>query len=189
MGTRTAFSYLIRPSSIYYFRVIVPPDLRGVVGKKEIRYSLRTGFLSEAKYRALRMASFVQRLFREIRKGGIMSELSKAEIQKLIQAYMREVLEDYEVFLAREKPVGLERASDHLEALSFLQSDLKEALFRRDYRSAEHAVDILLEEKSIELNKDSDSYKMLCREMLKAQIDGLDLQAKLERGESIEKGI
>ena len=35
MGTKTAFSYLIRPSSIYNFRVIVPPDLRGVVGKKE----------------------------------------------------------------------------------------------------------------------------------------------------------
>lgn len=115
-----------------------------------------------------------------------MRELSKAEIRKLVQNYIREVLEDYEVYLAREEPVSVERAMDHLEALSFLQSDFKEALFRRDYRSAEHVADILLEEKNIELSKDSDSYKMLCREMLKAQIDGLDLQAKLERGEPLD---
>ncbi len=39
-------AYLVKPTrktNLYYFRLVVPPDLRGIVGRAEIRYSLRTG--------------------------------------------------------------------------------------------------------------------------------------------------
>jgi hypothetical protein len=39
-------SYLIRNPYSYCFRMKVPKDLQGIVGKKEIRYSLHTGYVS-----------------------------------------------------------------------------------------------------------------------------------------------
>ncbi len=41
--------YLFRNPHSYCFRIIVPEDLRDIVGRREIRLSLRTGWLSEAK--------------------------------------------------------------------------------------------------------------------------------------------
>ena len=38
-------NYLIRNPYSYCFRMIVPKDLRNVVGKSELRYTLKTGYL------------------------------------------------------------------------------------------------------------------------------------------------
>ncbi len=56
-------SYLVRQNSAYCFRMIVPLDLQPIVVIREPRYSLRTGFLGEAKYHARLMAGQVQSLF------------------------------------------------------------------------------------------------------------------------------
>lgn len=60
-------SYLIRNTSSYCFRMCVPKDLKPIVGKTELRYSLRTGSLSVAKHRARNMACYVQSLFLKLR--------------------------------------------------------------------------------------------------------------------------
>ena len=78
-------SYLIRNSYSYCFRLNVPKDPQKVVGKKELRYSLKTGYLTDAKYKARILAGQVQRLFQHLRKGGVLlSQLSDAQIQKSI---------------------------------------------------------------------------------------------------------
>jgi hypothetical protein len=101
-------SYLVRNDYSYCFRVIVPPDLQAVVHRREIRYSLHTGTLGEAKYRALRMAGFVQTLFRKLRfRGESMSQqLTDAEIKKLLDGYLKTALEDAEKFrVTAQKPL------------------------------------------------------------------------------------
>ena len=45
-------SYLIRNPYTYCFRMNVPKDLQPYIGKKELRYSLRTGYLGVAKQKA-----------------------------------------------------------------------------------------------------------------------------------------
>ena len=42
-------SCLVRHGSIYYFRAVVPKDLRPRLKQREYRLSLRTGFLTQAK--------------------------------------------------------------------------------------------------------------------------------------------
>jgi hypothetical protein len=49
--------------------MIVPGDLQKVVGKTELRYSLKTVFLSDAKYKARILAGQVQLIFQILRKG------------------------------------------------------------------------------------------------------------------------
>ena len=48
-------SCLVRHSSIYYFRAVVPADLRPRLRQQEYRISLRTGFLTQAKTMSISM--------------------------------------------------------------------------------------------------------------------------------------
>ncbi|WP_404823697.1 DUF6538 domain-containing protein [Pseudodesulfovibrio thermohalotolerans] len=41
-------NHLYRKGSIYYFRHVIPQDIRDSLGRSEIRISLQTGYLDEA---------------------------------------------------------------------------------------------------------------------------------------------
>ncbi len=45
-------SYLVHTAYSYYFRMNVPRDLQVLIGRKELRRSLRTGYLGVAKSKA-----------------------------------------------------------------------------------------------------------------------------------------
>jgi len=47
----------------------VPRSLQGIVCKKELRYSLQTADLPEARYRAIKMARGMERIFEELMKN------------------------------------------------------------------------------------------------------------------------
>lgn len=78
-------NYLLQTPYGYYYRHKIPPDLRALVGKTELRYSLKTGLLSVARSRARLLSGSVQHLFRKIRvnnEGATMSNrLNKSDIQ------------------------------------------------------------------------------------------------------------
>ena len=80
-------TYLLRLPSSYYFRFHVPVELQNTIGKKELRYSLRTGAISEAKPRARLLAGKIQSLFRKL-KGQTMSneELTKIRFSPLSES-------------------------------------------------------------------------------------------------------
>ena len=59
--------YLFRNPHSYCFRMGVPEALRDIVGRRELRYSLRTGRLSEARRRSRPGLSTIGY---EIRGGG-----------------------------------------------------------------------------------------------------------------------
>ncbi len=87
-------NYLVRNHYSYCFRINVPKDLQKVVGKKELRYSLKTGYCTDAKYKARILSGQVQLIFQLPRKGGaILSQLSDAQIQKLVTQYIKRSLD------------------------------------------------------------------------------------------------
>ncbi|NJB66840.1 hypothetical protein GGQ74_000480 [Desulfobaculum xiamenense] len=57
-----AASHLVNRRGVYHFRIVVPIDLRPVLGRNEVRRSLRTAFLQEARPRALRLTAVADRL-------------------------------------------------------------------------------------------------------------------------------
>jgi len=61
-------SYLVRNAHSYCFRLIVPKDLRKFVGRTELRYTLRTGYLGVAKRKSRFLAGQVQFIFQSLRK-------------------------------------------------------------------------------------------------------------------------
>jgi len=68
MSKNPSPSYVLSRPSGRYFRMVVPPDLVPIVGLRKIRYSLRNGFISTAKYRARRIGGFVQYLFQNFKR-------------------------------------------------------------------------------------------------------------------------
>ena len=90
-------SYLVRNPYTYCFRMNVPEDLQRYVGKKELRYSLRTGYLGLAKQKARLLAGNIQHLFRYLRdKRYIMSKLTDHQIQTMVNEYIREKIKSVE---------------------------------------------------------------------------------------------
>ena len=90
-------SYLVRNPYTYCFRMNVPEDLQRYVGKKELRYSLRTGYLGLAKQKARFLAGNIHFLFRWLRdKGHVMSKLTDHQIQTIVNEYILEKLQTVE---------------------------------------------------------------------------------------------
>jgi hypothetical protein len=65
--------------------MVVPKDLQKLVGKKEMRYSLKTGYLGVVKNKARFLAGQVQLIFNSLRRGdSVLSKLSDDKIQGLV---------------------------------------------------------------------------------------------------------
>jgi hypothetical protein len=84
--SRYAPSYLVRNPYSYCFRIAVPVDLQSAIGKKELRYSLHTGYLREAKTKASAIATRIKGIFVMLRKGeGNLTDLTDEKIKQLAQ--------------------------------------------------------------------------------------------------------
>jgi len=77
-------SYLIRNSHSYCFRLVVPKDLQPIIGRKELRRSLKTGYLRTANSKARLFAGLVQGLFQLIRESNQMVDLSHLTAPKWV---------------------------------------------------------------------------------------------------------
>ncbi|MHC1789497.1 DUF6538 domain-containing protein [Solidesulfovibrio sp.] len=76
-------SYLVSRAGIVHFRFCLPVDLRPRLGRTELRMSLGTGRLREARVKALALAAVVFAFVNELRAGK-MSELSSDAIYELV---------------------------------------------------------------------------------------------------------
>jgi len=59
--------YLVRNAHSYCFRVNVPRELQTLVGRRELRYSLRTGCVRIARDKAQIIAGHVKQIFAWLR--------------------------------------------------------------------------------------------------------------------------
>jgi hypothetical protein len=63
-------AYLSRNRYSDCFRIKIPKELHRHFGKKELRYSLKTGYLGLAKSRSRLLAGLTQKLFAHLRGAG-----------------------------------------------------------------------------------------------------------------------
>ncbi len=177
-------SYLIWQNSGYCFRLIVPVDLRPIVGIRELRYSLRTGFLGAAKNRARSMAEFAQRIFKYMRKGGQVRELKDVEIQDLLRNYFRETLEQDELDRVTGIPLDDQVHDELMTNYAYLKDTLQRQLSLCDYEHISKIVKkFILEPKEITVNEDSIPFKKMCREALKLELKKIEISEKRETGD------
>jgi len=173
--------HLVQRQSGYYFRLMVPPDLKPIFRKNEIKRSLKTGSLSLAKERAFLLSGRLKKLFRQMRYSDDM-KLEKHHIDGLIRKYIREALDDDEEYRAITT-----RTPDTIEAqiagYDMHQDECRDALMTGSYDKVDHVVDEkILKPNNVTADKESFEYQLLCRECLKASIKVMGIARDREMG-------
>ncbi|MBW2635100.1 MAG: hypothetical protein JRE14_13440 [Deltaproteobacteria bacterium] len=191
---RTSPSYLIRNSHSYCFRMFVPQDLQACVGKKELRYSLKTGYIGTAKLKARYVASQVQMVFIKLRKGGFaLSKLTDKKIKDLVHQYIKKSIDSLnEPFYASQddyRPFddGITFES-YTNSLDSIRQDLITNLNLGDHTMLADTIETFLKDIGIgEINKESKGYRKLSAEIHKAEINLVQLQQQHMNGEFVNK--
>jgi hypothetical protein len=155
--------------------MVVPPGLRSVIGRSELKYSLGTGFLGLAKQKSRYVAGKVQLLFGILRRRGLngMRKLSEGQVPELVGKYIKKIIADLDSLynptvegpepgdLIPLNPIhSLKDLEGHLGLLSGIRDDLVVALSTGDFRMLEQPVGDLLHENGIdEVDKESSAYR------------------------------
>ena len=107
--------HLARQGNLYCWRLTVPPELQSVVKLKELRYSLRTHSLSDARLLARDITVKVKAVFDKIKQqqvGEGSSTMNTTDIKALIDSYVKDAVESIEADkMSRSHRNGL-RAED-----------------------------------------------------------------------------
>lgn len=183
----SAPSYLIRNPYSYCFRMRVPVDLQPQVGRKELRYSLKTGYLSEAKIKARILAGQVQLLFKNLRKGTGASrgvQLSDTQIQEMTKQHLRDLIKEYDEPEMFDRYDNLERQAfredysveEDIDYYAMIKQDYIRDLQIGNYGKAEPVADTLLARcyPDLAVDKSSSRYWKLCAGILRAMIKGTE---------------
>jgi hypothetical protein len=90
-------SYLVRNPYSYCFRMKVPKDLQKFVGRKELRFTLKTGFPGIAKRKAHFVAGQVQLIFTFLQKGGaVLTNLADDQIETMVQRTIKDSIDNWD---------------------------------------------------------------------------------------------
>ena len=127
----------------------VPKDLQAYIGRKELRYSLKTGYLGVAKKKARVIAGQVQLIFKFLRKGNSsLMKLSDNQIQEIIPNYLKSYIEENEEHMysdeALPSAISTQSFYQYIGTLDETRQDIIEYLGVRDCSTVEKIVDYLL---------------------------------------------
>jgi len=109
-----------------------------------------------------------------------MAQLSDTQIEALLQHYLDQILEEDERkgALERKSWQGEANVDEHIDALASLQHDCRRELAIGNYSRVTGAVDLLLKEERIELDRDGMSYKKMCGGMMRGMINHLEIHIR-----------
>jgi integrase len=181
-------SYLVRNPHSYCFRMVVPKDLQKFVGKRELRYTLRTGYAGIARQKALFVASKIHFIFRTIRRGvAALKNLTNDQIKVLIDQYIKDAIKSwdeqfYEDVDKDEYPLPyVDEAGFHgyLQELDFIRDDLIANLNLCDFSMLRNSIHDLLKKNGIaDPDTSSPEYRRLSAEIHKAEIQLIAFQKR-----------
>jgi integrase len=162
------------------------------VGKRELRYSLKTGTIGVAKRKARFLAGKVQFIFQLLQRGWQgMGDLTQDQIQQLVGNYIKKSIADMDNLYDQgieipdsggdsappfSDPEGF---NSHINERTGIREDLIYNLNRGDFSMLEKAIDAFLKASGIDqVDKTSPEYRKLCVEIHKAETKLLPIQQK-----------
>jgi len=168
--------------------MVVPKDLQKFVGKRELRYTLRTGYAGIARQKARFVAGKVHFIFRSLRKGATaLNKLTDDQIKELIDQYIKQAIKSwddlfYEDVDKDEYPLPYVDESGlhgYVEDLDSIRDDLITNLNLCDFSMLKDSIHGLLKQNGIDdPDTGSPEYRKLCAEIHKAEIQLVPLQKK-----------
>jgi integrase len=168
--------------------MIVPKDLRNVVGKTELRYTLKTGYLGIAKNKATYLAGQVQLIFRLLRRElQPLKKFSDDQIKDLVHQFIKLRLDSWDKYFYEQwddeiYPLQFsdpDTFRSHLSLLESIREDLIVCLNLGDFSMLKEAINVLLEKNGItNIDESSMQYRKLCAEIHKAEIQLVPMEIR-----------
>ena len=189
-----AFSLSKPPSNLlyletgFYFRLVVPKDLRPQLQKREIRIFLGASKKLEAQRKAGVYSAIIWNMFDAVRRGDKrVDKLTADKIKEIVRKHVEDRLFQDEIERATKKAIPVRTDNPH-----FWEDEIREtveeetsraitgweeyeyqcmvALDRRDYTEVEERAGELLEENGLNADKNSMEFRYLSGELLKGEL-------------------
>jgi hypothetical protein len=163
-------SHVVKRGSQFYFRIAVPLRLTKLVGKREIKASLRTSDVMSAKMRGRVLSNGLELLFRELRS---MADVSNDFIVSRAKDYFKVQLSkslEHALLLPKDPLIDIDFEITGTEQLAAKMRDaLKHQHFSPSVQSDARA---LLNPSNPEIDiKPSDAFTLACNAVLRAKIE------------------
>jgi integrase len=174
--------HVVKRGSQFYFRIAVPLPLTKLVGKREIKASLRTSDAMAAKMRGRVLSNGLELLFREMRS---MANVSNNDIVNRAKDY-------FKAQLNKSLEIAFDLPRDPLIDMNFeisgteqLATRMREALKQQHFSpSVQSDARALLNPTNPNADtKPSDAFQLACNAVLRAKIESTRILAAQLRGE------
>lgn len=113
-----------------------------------------------------------------------MTVLDQAKINDIIRAFIKDSLDEQEdIRINRQRPLSNDEIEQRAKFLGLLQADRREALAKSDFKPAFNLTDDAIQTHDLDIkDKGSEDYRVLSRELMKAQIAVLDVKKRRTLG-------
>jgi integrase len=176
-------SHVVKRGSQFYFRIAVPLRLTKLVGKREVKASLRTSDAMSAKMRGRVLSNGLELLFREMRS---MANVSNNDIVNRAKDYFKAQLSkslEHALLLPTDPLIDIDFEITGTEQLA---TKMREALKHQHFSpSVQSDARALLNPTNPDIDtKPSDAFQFACHAVLRAKIESTRILAAQLRGES-----
>lgn len=184
------YTYIFRRNTTYYSRVKIPSDLQSSFGLTELRFSLYTPHLTQAKHLSQAINKFIQQIYSKIRQNNLLGfkegSSMTVNLKNIVKQYVNDFIHNFDLEEATGKHLNPHAYDDQLNGYDWVLSDEHDTLAeRRHVQRMTPEADGVLESMGLSLDRSSDDYHLLCYLLLKARIRSLEacksrLEHKLE---------
>jgi hypothetical protein len=172
LGGKEPVRHLFCLRGYYYFRSRIPSDLEGIFRCKEIKKALKTKDLKTAVLSVKLLSTEFYRVIKVIRSGILNNE----QIAQYVREFFQDTVQKSEAFKAKSTFIKDEGIKENLLSFCDFYIERLKGYFLTNAENIEGFVDTFLKEKKIYYDKDSDAYKNLRREFIKALIEYFGLE-------------
>jgi hypothetical protein len=180
-------SHVVKRGSQFYFRIAVPVPLTKLLGKREIKASLRTSDVMSAKIRGRVLSNGLELLFWELR--SMMNVSNEAIVNRAKDYFKAQLSKSLELALDIPRDPHLD-VDFEIAGTEQLAIKMRDALKRQQFSlSVQSEAGALLNPNNPDdVNNQSDAFQLACNAVLRANIESTRILAAQLAGEYHEAG-
>ena len=171
----------IKPYQYFYFRCIIPKDLRDILGKSQIRISLKSSDYCYSKNIANTLYSLVQSIFEDFRIGK-MKNITLEDVKDILRIEVRKSLLHIRHYQYGTKVFDEEKLSESITKAYLEEEKLRDKL-QKNYKGTigliESEIDKILISQNLQPDKNNIEYKGLVQRWIELKLKRQDWKKDL----------
>ncbi len=172
MSNQLHLSRGTKPYHYYFFRCIIPKDLKGILGKSQIRLSLKSSDYCHSKIVANTLYFVAQNIFEELRTGS-MKDITLDDVKEILRIEVRKSLLHIHHYQYETNVFDEDKLNESISKSDKEEERLRDKL-QKDYKGTieliENEVDKILITQELEPNKKNVEYKGLVRRWIELKL-------------------